>query len=103
MNPNITFDIVKENVERPWNWSYLSKNPNITWNDVKENIEMPWDWSQLCANPNMLLSIDDLVNIVKQDHSASIIQRVWKQAISVPSHPACKRRLLREYRECEFV
>jgi hypothetical protein len=51
----------------------------------------------------MLLSVDDIAKIVKRDHSASIIQRVWRRVISDPSHPACKRRLLREYEDCEFL
>jgi hypothetical protein len=51
----------------------------------------------------MLLSVDDIVNIVKRDHSASIIQRVWRRVISDPDHPVCKRRLLREYEECWFL
>jgi hypothetical protein len=78
-------------------------NPNITWNDVKDNIEKQWNWFNLNQNPNMLLSVDDIVNIVKHDHSASIIQRIWRKAISDPTHTLCKRRLLREYRECGFL
>jgi hypothetical protein len=54
-------------------------------------------------NPNMLLSVSDIASIVKRDHSASVIQRVWRRVISDPNHPVCKRRLLREYYECAFL
>ena len=98
-NPNITFEFVKENMDKPWDWSALSRNPNITVDIVKDNPDKPWNLSDLNENPNILLSIDDLVTIVKRDHFASVIQRVWRKAISDPSHLVCKRRLLREYSE----
>jgi hypothetical protein len=98
------FDIVKENIDKPWDWVYLSLNPNITYDIVKENIDKPLDWSYLSMNPNMiLLSIDNIVNIVKRYHSASVIQRVWRRVISDPNHVVCKRRLLQEYSECVFL
>jgi hypothetical protein len=51
----------------------------------------------------MLLSVSDIVNIVKIYHSVSVIQRVWRRVISDPNHLVCKRRLLREHSECEFL
>ena len=29
-NPNITWNIVRNNLNRDWDWIELSKNPNIT-------------------------------------------------------------------------
>jgi hypothetical protein len=102
-NPDITWSIVKEYIDKPWNLSALSMNPNIKWDIVKDNLDIMWDWSTLCTNQNMLLSIDDLTYIVESDHSASVIQRVWRRVISDPNHLVCKRRLLREYADCEFL
>jgi hypothetical protein len=48
----------------------LSQNPNIVFDIVKESIDKPWDWSALSRNPNILLSIADVVNIVKIYHFA---------------------------------
>ena len=31
MNPNITWDIVKDNPDKLWDYEFLSRNPNITW------------------------------------------------------------------------
>jgi hypothetical protein len=53
-NPNITFDIVKENINEQWDWYELSRNPNMTCDIVKENIDKPWNWSYLCLNPNII-------------------------------------------------
>jgi hypothetical protein len=43
-NPNITFEFVKEKMDKPWNWSGLSRNPNINFDIVKEYPDKPWDW-----------------------------------------------------------
>ncbi len=33
------------------------------------------------------------------DHCASILQRVWRDAVTDPNHPICRRRLAREFAE----
>ena len=30
-NPNITWEIIEANMDKPWNWDCLSMNPSITW------------------------------------------------------------------------
>ena len=52
-NPNVTWEIVKDNLDKPWNWDYLSMNPNITWDVVQANPDKPWSWCCLSANPNI--------------------------------------------------
>ena len=37
----ITFDIVKDNLDKPWDYDALSRNPNITWDIVTENPDIP--------------------------------------------------------------
>ena len=37
-------DIIRENLDKPWDWDYISYNPNITWDFIKENLDKPWDW-----------------------------------------------------------
>ena len=68
MNPNITWDIVRDNSDKPWNYiqlnytpnnpntySSLSENPNITWDIVKNNpnpnLGVPeWNYEELSLN-----------------------------------------------------
>ncbi|NDE18139.1 hypothetical protein EBZ80_24790 [bacterium] len=50
MNPNITWEIVAANPEKPWNWYWLSRNPNITWEIVAANPDKPWSWQWLSAS-----------------------------------------------------
>ena len=35
---------VKENPNKYWNWHGISQNPNITWDIIKSNIDKPWFW-----------------------------------------------------------
>jgi hypothetical protein len=98
-NKNITWDIVKNNPDKPWNFRALSMNPNITWCIVQDNPDKPWNWGELSRNPSMLLSNQELVNIIKRDKSAQIIQKAWRHSISSPSYKVCKKRLLLEFSE----
>ena len=52
-NPNITWQIVKDNPTFPWNYRMLCGNPNITWNIIEENPDKfdAYDW--ISQNPNM--------------------------------------------------
>ena len=56
-NPSITLDIVQQNPDKPWDWSSLSINPNITWNIVQQYPDKPWNWYMLSSNPNITLDI----------------------------------------------
>jgi hypothetical protein len=49
-NPNITWDIVKDNPDTPWDYNWLSENPNITWEIVRDNPNKRWDWTSLSMN-----------------------------------------------------
>ena len=42
-------------------WYHLSENPNITWEIVKANLDKPWDWEQLSRNPNITWEIVKLI------------------------------------------
>ncbi len=49
-NINITWDIVKENLDKAWSYDWLSMNKNITWDIVKENLDKPWDYTYFVEN-----------------------------------------------------
>jgi hypothetical protein len=100
MNPNITFDIVHENIDKPWDYGVLSMNPKITFEIVHEHIDKPWNWNKLSAHRNMfLLSSMDLCDIIKINRAAKAIQRHWRHVVTNPYNMVCKRRLLREFKE----
>jgi|688.fasta_scaffold186408_2 hypothetical protein len=43
------------------------------------------------------------VEMLVTNHYVQIVQRNWRSAITDPSHPACKRRLMREFNGLEMV
>lgn len=56
-NPNITQEIINNNPTKNWNYSYMSNNSNITFDFVKQHIDKPWDWRWLSQNPNITWDI----------------------------------------------
>jgi hypothetical protein len=56
-NPNLTWKIVQQNPDNPWDWYGISENPNITWDIVQQNPDYPWDWYGLSMNPNLTWDI----------------------------------------------
>lgn len=57
----ITWDIVKDNFDKPWNYYMLSRNPNITWEIIKNNLDKPWNY-EIFINNNPNIMGDKLVN-----------------------------------------
>ena len=49
-NPNITIDIIKSNLDKPWVWHTIGYNPNITFDFILDNINKPWNWSEISRN-----------------------------------------------------
>jgi hypothetical protein len=56
-NPNITWDIVKANIDKPWCFFYLSQNSNITWEIVQNNPDKNWCFGWLSQNSNITWEI----------------------------------------------
>jgi hypothetical protein len=56
-NPNITINIIKDNILKKWNWIHISKNKGITWDAIVNNPELPWNWFTISQNPNITLRI----------------------------------------------
>ena len=52
-NPNITWEIIQANPDKDWSWCMLSENPNITLDIIQANLDKPWNWFNLSSNPNI--------------------------------------------------
>jgi hypothetical protein len=48
-------------------------------------------------NPNILMTDQELCEIVKRIVKARVIQRYWRTCVSDPSYLVCKNRLLFEH------
>lgn len=57
INPNITIDIILNNLNWPWDWYCLSQNPGIVWQNYIDNPTLPWDLDGLSQNPNITYDI----------------------------------------------
>jgi hypothetical protein len=42
MNPNITWEIVRDEPNIQWNWNSIPENPNITWEIVRNEPDFMW-------------------------------------------------------------
>ena len=52
MNPNLTWNIIKENRDLPWNWRCIIQREFITWDIIQKNPYMPWeDMRDFSYNP----------------------------------------------------
>ena len=40
-----------KNPDSPWDWYCVSQNPNITMDIIENNLDKPWNWSEV-LNPN---------------------------------------------------
>ena len=43
-NPQLTWDFIKQYLDRKWDWSYLSSLDKITFDIIDSNINLPWDY-----------------------------------------------------------
>lgn len=59
-NPNITWNIIANNMHENWDWSGVTVNPNITMKIINDNPSVPWDKNLIYKNKS--ISFDDLVN-----------------------------------------
>ncbi len=68
-NINITFDIVKNNLNLNWSWRHLSMHPNITWKNIEENLHLPWQTKYIWKNPNINWKIIQNINNIYKDYN----------------------------------
>ena len=43
------------NIDKEWDWEYLSRNENIPMNVIENNINKPWNWYGISININTSL------------------------------------------------
>jgi hypothetical protein len=86
MNSSITGELVLNTMEKPWDWTRLSKNQGITDDFVINNIKLPWTQQKI-------------VQSVRRWSSQLKISRAWRIAVSNPDYLVCRKRLRQEFEE----
>ena len=51
------FQLIFLYTDEDLDWVYISKNPNLTWEIIQQNPDKPWDWSMVSSNPNITWEI----------------------------------------------
>lgn len=102
MSPKITWDIIVSSPDIPWDYQYVSQNPHITRAIVEAYPEKPWNWIQLLqAHPDFFdPTPEEEVAFYREVFAARRIWRAWFRANTNPAFAVCRRRLLREYIDC---
>jgi hypothetical protein len=72
----VQWEYVLANMDKPWEYVYLSKNRNITWDIITAYPDKPWDYRLLSGNPNL-----------------SPTRNIWSIVEANPTLPWCFHRL----------
>ena len=91
INPNITWDIIREHKNKPWDWYDIKYNPNITWDIIKDNpkeLGKLWSMDNVYTKSNMSpKEIIDLNNLITDNmfSNTSNTPNFWKQISRNPN------------------
>lgn len=84
-NPNITWDIISKNIDKPWDWYDIKNNPNITWDVIRDNpkeLHKLWNFDSLYTKSSITSKgLIDLNNLISYD---SNLPNFWKQISRKP-------------------
>ena len=105
LSQNVTWDVVLNNLDKPWYYPQLSYNANITWDIVEgsqgsQDRHIAWNWHSLSANPSVFrLTTDDIKMLSKLVPNVRCIQARWRDAFYNPRYKICRQRIMKEFNE----
>jgi hypothetical protein len=76
----------------PWDWHCISQNPNITWDIVKDNRDKPW--SNEVINARFILNDYDLSTCLNRYINKNNIKKMLVMCHYNPKHKICLNRML---------
>jgi hypothetical protein len=94
-NPNITWDIVQQNRDQPWDFSQLSFNPNINVDVVCDNPDEKWSFDCFSSNETILREI--IEDPKKMERFRAI--DVHKDFYISPSNPFLTFEIFENYKD----
>ena len=108
-NPNLRYEEVIANIDKPWDWYAISKHPNITyeqvltlWEIIQNSMLHDDAWianlfiAGLCSNPTLMYPTQ---SEIREWWASKTICRILFECFVCPKYEKCKRRLLKEYDE----
>ena len=75
---NITFENIKQNKDKQHNWKALSRYICISYNELKNNLDKPWDYNNFSKNPHLTWKF------VKDQGVTEGEDAVWVDQITFP-------------------
>ena len=69
------WNVIEDNIDKPWDWSQLSANPNITFDIVLSNLDKHWDWVHLSINPNITVDNGEVAGQKDANFTVNITPR----------------------------
>jgi len=82
----------------PWSWYGLSNNPNITFDIMEANSDKPWvHYRYLIDDRILAMPFDKVISTMRNFMATRTIQRAFKEAYYNPEHKFCRNRLQREF------
>jgi hypothetical protein len=97
-NENLNFDFILDNLDKSLDWSAISSSDYITYEIVNNNRNLPWNWRCLTVNKNML-DIKSEFKLKAREHIAAYkIQQYWLRDYYNPEYLICQQRLSREFK-----
>lgn len=71
----INIDYVKNNLDKPWNWFWLSQNESISFIDIIDNPQLPWEYDFLHYRD---FTSDDIKYIkTKSDYNKQALHTIY--------------------------
>jgi hypothetical protein len=69
------------------NWYDISENPSITFDIVKNNLDKPWHWNSMCCN-KFCYNPYFQSTIYKKKLVKQFIDNCWEELIQKACHPS---------------
>ena len=93
------WSFIQENLDKDWNWSWISKNPNITMDIIRDNPDKPWNWRLIHVNQFPKEKESFIEDAYKKYLAAYKIQQWWKHITMSPHYAIGRKFINRNYDE----
>jgi hypothetical protein len=99
-HPSITIKFILEHSGYPWNWYAVSQNPGIKMADIIDNSDNPWNWHNISLNTFEKEKEDFMIQEYRKHLAALRIQNAYRNALV---NPSCQVGLNRMERDMVFA
>ena len=92
-------DNIKDNIDLPWNWAWISRNTNITIDFIMDNLDKPFNWIKISENEFDKEKELFFKETYRKYLAAYKIQQWWKRITMSPYYAIGRKFINRKYDE----